>query len=171
MASSYLSLEFPSFQNNPLSDCFVLFNLMALVHCHRQQLCFGFCLRGHCVTVLSLLHAGVSQECPFPPGGLLLPHQGYAPAPLWGMTRPPHHHHQNQPFYGAAGTFPGAARHQPPAALPIGSHNQFIPLQVGLHVSGGSRNTFLFCCFDGVLFLFLLFVFCFYADPVMPQSW
>nr|XP_046264541.1 5'-3' exoribonuclease 1 isoform X2 [Scatophagus argus] len=62
-------------------------------------------------------------------GGLLLPPQGYAPAPLWGMTRPPHHH-QNQPFYGAAGTFPGSAHHQPAAALPIGSHNQFIPLQV-----------------------------------------
>nr|XP_046264589.1 uncharacterized protein LOC124069456 [Scatophagus argus] len=45
------------------------------------------------------------------------------------MTPPPHHH-QNQPFYGAAGTFPGSAHHQPAAALPIGSHNQFIPLQV-----------------------------------------
>nr|XP_046265614.1 5'-3' exoribonuclease 1-like isoform X2 [Scatophagus argus] len=62
-------------------------------------------------------------------GGLLLPPQGYAPAPLWGMTPPPHHH-QNQPFYGAAGTFPGSSHHQPAAALPIGSHNQFIPLQV-----------------------------------------
>uniref|UniRef100_A0A671WIW7 5'-3' exoribonuclease 1 n=1 Tax=Sparus aurata TaxID=8175 RepID=A0A671WIW7_SPAAU len=35
---------------------------------------------------------------------------GYPPAPLWGMPLPPpHHHHQSQPYYGAAGTFPGAA--------------------------------------------------------------
>ncbi|KAM3604372.1 uncharacterized protein V6R79_010194 [Siganus canaliculatus] len=61
-------------------------------------------------------------------GALLLPPQGYAP-PLWGMPRPPHHH-QNQQFYGAPGTFPGAARHSPAGGLPIGSHNQFIPLQV-----------------------------------------
>uniref|UniRef100_A0A3Q1FP20 5'-3' exoribonuclease 1 n=1 Tax=Acanthochromis polyacanthus TaxID=80966 RepID=A0A3Q1FP20_9TELE len=60
--------------------------------------------------------------------GLLLPPQGYGPAPLWGMALPPHHH-QNQPFYGAAGTFPGAQRPQPATTLPIGSHNQFIPLQ------------------------------------------
>uniref|UniRef100_A0A3Q1CJI1 5'-3' exoribonuclease 1 n=1 Tax=Amphiprion ocellaris TaxID=80972 RepID=A0A3Q1CJI1_AMPOC len=65
-------------------------------------------------------------------GGLLLPPQGYGPAPLWGMALPPHHH-QNQPFYGAAGTFPGAQRPQPATTLPIGSHNQFIPLQVTLH--------------------------------------
>ncbi|XP_068593767.1 5'-3' exoribonuclease 1 [Cebidichthys violaceus] len=61
-------------------------------------------------------------------GGLLLP-QGFGPAPLWGMPLPPPHH-QNQPFFGPAGTFPGAARPPQPAALPIGSHNQFIPLQV-----------------------------------------
>ncbi|XP_042372928.1 5'-3' exoribonuclease 1-like [Plectropomus leopardus] len=62
-------------------------------------------------------------------GGLLLPPQGYGTAPLWGMPLPPHRH-QNQPFYGAGGTFPGAARPQPTTTLPIGSHNQFIPLQV-----------------------------------------
>uniref|UniRef100_A0AAX7UB64 5'-3' exoribonuclease 1 n=1 Tax=Astatotilapia calliptera TaxID=8154 RepID=A0AAX7UB64_ASTCA len=62
-------------------------------------------------------------------GGVLLPPQGYGPAPLWGMTVPPQHH-QNQPFYGPPGTFPGAARPQPATTLPIGSHNQFIPLQV-----------------------------------------
>uniref|UniRef100_A0A669DKD4 5'-3' exoribonuclease 1 n=1 Tax=Oreochromis niloticus TaxID=8128 RepID=A0A669DKD4_ORENI len=72
---------------------------------------------------------------PLPPplytgvGGVLLPPQGYGPAPLWGMTVPPQHH-QNQPFYGPPGTFPGAARPQPATTLPIGSHNQFIPLQV-----------------------------------------
>ncbi|XP_041847708.1 5'-3' exoribonuclease 1 isoform X2 [Melanotaenia boesemani] len=65
-----------------------------------------------------------------PQGGLLLPPQGYAPGPLWGMTLPPRHHHPNQAFYGAAGTFPGAAHPQPTTSLPIGSHNQFIPLQV-----------------------------------------
>uniref|UniRef100_A0A7N6BE64 5'-3' exoribonuclease 1 n=1 Tax=Anabas testudineus TaxID=64144 RepID=A0A7N6BE64_ANATE len=70
--------------------------------------------------------------CSFSPGGLLLPPQGYAPAPLWGMPLPPHHH-QNQPFYGTSGTFPGAARSQPATTLPIGSHNQFIPLQVNTH--------------------------------------
>uniref|UniRef100_A0A3Q3IY83 5'-3' exoribonuclease 1 n=1 Tax=Monopterus albus TaxID=43700 RepID=A0A3Q3IY83_MONAL len=62
-------------------------------------------------------------------GGLLLPPQGYAPAPLWGMALPPHHQ-QNQALYGTAGTFPGAARPQLATTLPIGSHNQFIPLQV-----------------------------------------
>uniref|UniRef100_A0A8C6VPI3 5'-3' exoribonuclease 1 n=1 Tax=Nothobranchius furzeri TaxID=105023 RepID=A0A8C6VPI3_NOTFU len=62
-------------------------------------------------------------------GGLLLPPQGYGPAPLWRMTLPPPNH-PNQPFYGAAGTFPSAARSQPTTTLPIGSHNQFIPLQV-----------------------------------------
>ncbi|KAK2821907.1 hypothetical protein Q5P01_021972 [Channa striata] len=73
-------------------------------------------------------------------GGLLLPPQGYAPPPLWGMALPPHHH-QNQPFYGAAGTFPGAARTQPATALPIGSHNQFIPLQVTKkRVSANKKN-------------------------------
>lgn len=56
------------------------------------------------------------------------------------MTLPPHHH-QNQPFYGAAGTFPGAARPQPATTLPIGSHNQFIPLQVTKkRVSANKKN-------------------------------
>ncbi|XP_047224716.1 5'-3' exoribonuclease 1 isoform X2 [Girardinichthys multiradiatus] len=62
-------------------------------------------------------------------GGLLFPSQGYGPPPLWGMPLPPHHH-PNQPFYGAPGTFPGAVRPQQATSLPIGSHNQFIPLQV-----------------------------------------
>ncbi|XP_053186193.1 5'-3' exoribonuclease 1 isoform X1 [Scomber japonicus] len=71
--------------------------------------------------------------------GLLLPPQGY-PAPLWGMPLPPHHH-QNQPFFGATGTFPGAARPQPATSLPIGSHNQFIPLQVTKkRVSANKKN-------------------------------
>ncbi|CAN9503342.1 unnamed protein product [Ophioblennius macclurei] len=73
-------------------------------------------------------------------GGLLLPTQGYPPGPLWGMTLPPHHH-PNQPFFGAAGTFPGAARPQPATTLPIGSHNQFIPLQVTKkRVSANKKN-------------------------------
>lgn len=65
----------------------------------------------------------------FFPGGLLLPHQGYPHTPLWGMALPPHQH-PNQPFYATAGTFPGAARPQTSPSVPIGSHNQFIPLQV-----------------------------------------
>lgn len=84
------------------------------------------------------LYPGIPQIRPPPMGpinpvfnkpGLLLPPQGYAPAPLWGMAMPPHHP-QNPQFYG--GTFPGAMRPPPPAAAtaPIGSHNQFIPLQV-----------------------------------------
>uniref|UniRef100_A0A8D3B2I1 5'-3' exoribonuclease 1 n=1 Tax=Scophthalmus maximus TaxID=52904 RepID=A0A8D3B2I1_SCOMX len=73
-------------------------------------------------------------------GGLLLPPQGYAPAHMWGMPLPPHH--QGQSFYGAPGTFPGAARPQPAAtAPPIGSHNQFIPLQVTKkRVSANKKN-------------------------------
>ncbi|XP_074544570.1 5'-3' exoribonuclease 1 isoform X1 [Halichoeres trimaculatus] len=61
-------------------------------------------------------------------GGLLLPPQGYGHAPMWGMPLPPHH--PNQPFFGGAGTFPGAVHPQAAPSLPIGSHNQFIPLQV-----------------------------------------
>uniref|UniRef100_UPI0037E9C2BE 5'-3' exoribonuclease 1 isoform X2 n=1 Tax=Semicossyphus pulcher TaxID=241346 RepID=UPI0037E9C2BE len=72
-------------------------------------------------------------------GGLLLPPQGFGPAPMWGMPLPPPHH-QNQSFYGAAGTFPGAARPQPATTLPIGSHNQFIPLQVDLHTEAVTKK-------------------------------
>uniref|UniRef100_A0A3P9K831 5'-3' exoribonuclease 1 n=1 Tax=Oryzias latipes TaxID=8090 RepID=A0A3P9K831_ORYLA len=54
---------------------------------------------------------------------------GYPHTPLWGMALPPHQH-PNQPFYATAGTFPGAARPQTSPSVPIGSHNQFIPLQV-----------------------------------------
>uniref|UniRef100_A0A673CEE9 5'-3' exoribonuclease 1 n=1 Tax=Sphaeramia orbicularis TaxID=375764 RepID=A0A673CEE9_9TELE len=65
---------------------------------------------------------------------------GYGPAPLWGMALPPHHQ-QNQQFYGAAGTFPGAARPPPATSAPIGSHNQFIPLQVTKkRVSANKKN-------------------------------
>uniref|UniRef100_A0A8C9ZDI4 5'-3' exoribonuclease 1 n=1 Tax=Sander lucioperca TaxID=283035 RepID=A0A8C9ZDI4_SANLU len=96
------------------------------------------------------LYPGVGQIRPPPlgamgpvfsqQGGLLLPHQGFGPAPLWGMPLPPPHH-QNQPFYGAAGTFPGAARSQPATTVPIGSHNQFIPLQVTKkRVSANKKN-------------------------------
>ncbi|XP_061588821.1 5'-3' exoribonuclease 1 [Cololabis saira] len=93
------------------------------------------------------LYPGMGQirPPPMPPvfnqqGGLLLPPQGYNPAPMWGMTMPPHHH-PNQPFYGATGTFPGAARPQPATTLPIGSHNQFIPLQVTKkRVSANKKN-------------------------------
>ncbi|XP_066513701.1 5'-3' exoribonuclease 1-like isoform X3 [Hoplias malabaricus] len=59
-----------------------------------------------------------------PPGGLLIPPQGFGPVP-WGMqgVLPPQ---VPQPFYG--GTFP---RPPPPSSSSsIGSHNQFIPLQV-----------------------------------------
>ncbi|XP_020484974.2 5'-3' exoribonuclease 1 [Labrus bergylta] len=73
-------------------------------------------------------------------GGLMLPPQGFGPAPMWGMPLPPPHH-PNQPFYTTAGTFPGAARPQAPATLPIGSHNQFIPLQVTKkRVSANKKN-------------------------------
>uniref|UniRef100_A0A1A7XG93 5'-3' exoribonuclease 1 n=3 Tax=Iconisemion striatum TaxID=60296 RepID=A0A1A7XG93_9TELE len=94
---------------------------------------------GSCFPLPPSLYPAVGQIRPPPigamapvfnqQGGLLLPPQGYGPSPLWGMTLPPSHH-PNQPFYGAAGTFPSAARSQPATALPIGSHNQFIPLQV-----------------------------------------
>uniref|UniRef100_A0A4W6BRE4 5'-3' exoribonuclease 1 n=1 Tax=Lates calcarifer TaxID=8187 RepID=A0A4W6BRE4_LATCA len=89
------------------------------------------------------LYPGVGQIRP-PPIGAMTPvfkptRSGYAPAPLWGMALPPHH--QSQPFYGAAGTFPGAARPQPATTLPIGSHNQFIPLQVTKkRVSANKKN-------------------------------
>uniref|UniRef100_A0A674DJ02 5'-3' exoribonuclease 1 n=1 Tax=Salmo trutta TaxID=8032 RepID=A0A674DJ02_SALTR len=72
-------------------------------------------------------------------GGLLIPPQGYGPL-HWGMPLPPH---QGQPFYG--GTFPGARPQAP--SVPIGSHNQFVPLQVGAPepVSTGHTRT----CFYG----------------------
>uniref|UniRef100_A0A3P8X5A2 5'-3' exoribonuclease 1 n=1 Tax=Cynoglossus semilaevis TaxID=244447 RepID=A0A3P8X5A2_CYNSE len=82
-----------------------------------------------------LTYPGVGQIRPPPLGPMtrmlnqqVLPHPGYVPPPLWGMTAPPHHH--NKPFYGAAGTFPHGVRPPPATTLPIGSHNQFIPLQV-----------------------------------------
>ncbi|KAM9440209.1 5'-3' exoribonuclease 1 isoform 2-T2 [Clarias gariepinus] len=64
-----------------------------------------------------------------PPGGLLMPPQGYPPLP-WGVQFPP----QGQPFFG--GTFPGA-RAAPPH---VGSHNQFIPLQVTKKRVSGRKN-------------------------------
>ncbi|CAB1326044.1 unnamed protein product [Coregonus sp. 'balchen'] len=65
-------------------------------------------------------------------GGLLMPPQGYGPL-HWGLPLPPH---QGQPFYG--GTFPGARPQAP--SVPIGSHNQFVPLQVTKkRVSSGKK--------------------------------
>ncbi|XP_033993069.1 5'-3' exoribonuclease 1 isoform X2 [Trematomus bernacchii] len=73
-------------------------------------------------------------------GGMLLPPQGFGPGPLWGMPLPPHHH-PNQQFFGAPGPFPGAPRPQNPASMPIGSHNQFVPLQVTKkRVSANKKN-------------------------------
>uniref|UniRef100_A0A4W4G951 5'-3' exoribonuclease 1 n=1 Tax=Electrophorus electricus TaxID=8005 RepID=A0A4W4G951_ELEEL len=43
---------------------------------------------------------------------------------------------QGQPFYG--GTFPGA--HGPPPSAPIGTHNQFVPLQVTKKRISGRKN-------------------------------
>ncbi|XP_049332694.1 5'-3' exoribonuclease 1 isoform X2 [Astyanax mexicanus] len=68
-----------------------------------------------------------------PPGGLLMPPQGYGPLP-WGMQLPPQ---MAPPFYG--GTFP-AARGLPPPSAPIGSHNQFVPLQVTKKRISGRKN-------------------------------
>ncbi|XP_060722980.1 5'-3' exoribonuclease 1 isoform X2 [Tachysurus vachellii] len=66
-----------------------------------------------------------------PAGGLLMPTQGYAPLP-WGIQLPP----QGQPFFG--GTFPRTRAPPPPA--PVGSHNQFIPLQVTKKRVSGRKN-------------------------------
>ncbi|XP_035384237.1 5'-3' exoribonuclease 1 isoform X2 [Electrophorus electricus] len=66
-----------------------------------------------------------------PAGGLLLPPQGYGPF-SWGVQLAP----QGQPFYG--GTFPGA--HGPPPSAPIGTHNQFVPLQVTKKRISGRKN-------------------------------
>ncbi|XP_072524697.1 5'-3' exoribonuclease 1 isoform X2 [Salminus brasiliensis] len=68
-----------------------------------------------------------------PPGGLLMSPQGFGPLP-WGMQLPPQ---VPQPFYG--GTFPGA-RGPPPPSAPIGSHNQFVPLQVTKKRISGRKN-------------------------------
>ncbi|XP_030630349.1 5'-3' exoribonuclease 1 [Chanos chanos] len=66
-----------------------------------------------------------------PAGGLLMPPQGYGPL-HWGVQLP----HQGQPFY--TGTFPGARA--PPPSAPIGSHNQFVPLQVTKKRVSGRKN-------------------------------
>ncbi|XP_035277736.1 5'-3' exoribonuclease 1 isoform X2 [Anguilla anguilla] len=70
-----------------------------------------------------------------PPGGLLMhpPAPGYAP-----LHWPSHGHlpHQGPPFY--QGTYPGAR--PPNSGLPLGSHNQFVPLQVTKKRVSGRRN-------------------------------
>lgn len=71
------------------------------------------------------------QQFTQPAGGLLMPPQGYAPLP-WGVQFPP----QGQPFFG--GTFPGAR--VPPPSVHVGSHNQFIPLQVTKKRVSGRKN-------------------------------
>uniref|UniRef100_A0A8C5I5E4 5'-3' exoribonuclease 1 n=1 Tax=Gouania willdenowi TaxID=441366 RepID=A0A8C5I5E4_GOUWI len=78
---------------------------------------------------LVIQHTMISSliKCVYVTAGLLLPPQGYGP-PLWGMPLP-HPNHPSHPFYGPTGTFPGAAAPQPAPGVPIGSHNQFIPLQ------------------------------------------
>uniref|UniRef100_A0A674DK66 5'-3' exoribonuclease 1 n=1 Tax=Salmo trutta TaxID=8032 RepID=A0A674DK66_SALTR len=90
-------------------------------------------------TSLAVVLLNTGCEPVLPPGGLLIPPQGYGPL-HWGMPLPPH---QGQPFYG--GTFPGARPQAP--SVPIGSHNQFVPLQVGAPepVSTGHTRT----CFYG----------------------
>ncbi|XP_043990762.1 5'-3' exoribonuclease 1 [Gambusia affinis] len=95
------------------------------------------------------LYPGISQMHPppmgaMPPvfsqqGGLLLPSQGFGPSPLWGMTLPPHRH-PTQPFYAAPGTFPGAVHTPSPNPLHVGSHNQFIPLQVTKKRASANRK-------------------------------
>uniref|UniRef100_A0A8C5I5A4 5'-3' exoribonuclease 1 n=1 Tax=Gouania willdenowi TaxID=441366 RepID=A0A8C5I5A4_GOUWI len=79
----------------------------------------------------------LQRLCVYVTAGLLLPPQGYGP-PLWGMPLP-HPNHPSHPFYGPTGTFPGAAAPQPAPGVPIGSHNQFIPLQVKHHVDHYQR--------------------------------
>eukprot|EP00066_Takifugu_rubripes_P025414 XP_011614680.1 PREDICTED: 5'-3' exoribonuclease 1 isoform X2 [Takifugu rubripes] len=71
-------------------------------------------------------------------GGLLLPPQGYPSSALWGMLPPPNPH--NPQFYSAAGAFPGNPRPQAPAGPPIGSHNQFTPLQVTKKLVSAKKN-------------------------------
>uniref|UniRef100_A0A8C5NGL0 5'-3' exoribonuclease 1 n=1 Tax=Gouania willdenowi TaxID=441366 RepID=A0A8C5NGL0_GOUWI len=88
---------------------------------------------------LVIQHTMISSliKCVYVTAGLLLPPQGYGP-PLWGMPLP-HPNHPSHPFYGPTGTFPGAAAPQPAPGVPIGSHNQFIPLQVKHHVDHYQR--------------------------------
>ena len=50
---------------------------------------------------------------------------------------PPSPH--NPQFYSVGGAFPGTPRPQAAAGPPIGSHNQFTPLQVGLGLGLGLR--------------------------------
>ncbi|XP_061099695.1 5'-3' exoribonuclease 1 isoform X2 [Conger conger] len=70
-----------------------------------------------------------------PPGGLLMHPQapGYAPLHWPGHAHLPH---QGPPFY--QGTYPGARG--PAPGLPLGSHNQFIPLQVTKKRVSGRKN-------------------------------
>uniref|UniRef100_A0AAY4AD68 5'-3' exoribonuclease 1 n=1 Tax=Denticeps clupeoides TaxID=299321 RepID=A0AAY4AD68_9TELE len=63
--------------------------------------------------------------------GLLMPPQGYGSLP-WGVQ----FSHQGQPYYG--NTFPGARA--PPPSIPVGSHNQFVPLQVTKKRVSGRKN-------------------------------
>uniref|UniRef100_A0A8C7IW42 5'-3' exoribonuclease 1 n=1 Tax=Oncorhynchus kisutch TaxID=8019 RepID=A0A8C7IW42_ONCKI len=90
-----------------------------------------------------------------PPGGLLMPPQGYGPL-HWGMPLPPH---QGQPFYG--GTFPGARPQAP--SVPIGSHNQFVPLQVGapgpvsiVHIKSPQQKSYA-CIYMAKRFILIVF--------------
>ncbi|XP_056148713.1 5'-3' exoribonuclease 1 [Lampris incognitus] len=90
-----------------------------------------------CFPLTTPLYYGMGQIRPhqlgaMPPvfnqSSLLLPPQNYAPTHMWGMALPPQN--QAQPFCGGTVPFPGAARPQGSTTLPIGSHNQFVPLQV-----------------------------------------
>ncbi|XP_061694188.1 5'-3' exoribonuclease 1 isoform X2 [Syngnathoides biaculeatus] len=74
------------------------------------------------------------------PSGLLMTPRNCASAPIWGMPLPPHNHHQNPRFYGAAGTFTGPVRPQPVTTFPMGSHHQFIPLQVTKKRVSANKN-------------------------------
>uniref|UniRef100_A0AAY4ADF0 5'-3' exoribonuclease 1 n=1 Tax=Denticeps clupeoides TaxID=299321 RepID=A0AAY4ADF0_9TELE len=56
---------------------------------------------------------------------------GYGSLP-WGVQ----FSHQGQPYYG--NTFPGARA--PPPSIPVGSHNQFVPLQVTKKRVSGRKN-------------------------------
>uniref|UniRef100_H3DJR6 5'-3' exoribonuclease 1 n=1 Tax=Tetraodon nigroviridis TaxID=99883 RepID=H3DJR6_TETNG len=82
---------------------------------------------------LGAVHAVFNHQ-----GGLLLPPQGYPPPPLWAVMHPPSPH--NPQFYSGAGAFPGTPRPQAPAGPPIGSHNQFTPLQVTKKLVSAKKN-------------------------------